>query len=340
MLRRRWFPWRLWTWWNARLDRRRNLPAPEATALSETERQVQTGVNITIRDAEQRFAARADPLESKRAEIEKALREIYEPEYERLRNKTGRLDVQIYLSRPAHYALMALFTIGEAAFNVVAFNVFQEPAIYTVLMTSAVAVAIPVCAYLVGIWLRQWPPPWWATAAKLVGVVGIVAGVLIAINRVRLAYLGELAPEFARAHPELDLAFFAINILVLVGAAAVTYLAYDPEPQFAEAKAKVDWGNAAMREIEGKLDQLANAFRTEVEMAREAGWQLMAYYRMVNRRRRERVPRYFDDETEKNYRPEFATVNVGQYHVGPLGAVATPWPGGAPDHPSGDPRSP
>lgn len=333
-MRRRWFPWRVWTWWNARLDRRHNLPSPGATAISETERQIQTGVNITIRDAEQRFNARADPLQSKRAELEKALKEIYQPEYERLREKTGRRDVQIYLSRPVYFGLMALFTIGEAAFNVVAFNVFQEPAFYTVLMTAAVAVAIPVCAHLVGIWLRQWPQPWWATAAKLVVVVGVVVGVLIAINRVRFAYLGELAPEFAKAHPELNLAFFAINILVLVAAAAVTYLAYDPEPGFAEAKAKVDWCNAAMRNIEGKLDQLANALRTEVEMAKEAGWQLMAYYRMVNRRKRVRVPNYFDDATDPNYRPEFVSVTVGQYHNGPAAqAPPTPSPERTPDNP-------
>lgn len=72
-----------------------------------------------------------------------------------------------------------------------------------------------------------------------------------------------------------------------------------------------------------KLDQLANAVRTEVEMAKEAGWQLMAYYRMVNRRRRERVPKYFDDDTDKNYRPEFASISVGQYHAGPVGASAS-----------------
>jgi hypothetical protein len=316
MRRHGWFPWRLWLWWNARLDARKNIPSPEAAALSETERQIQSGVNTSIRDVEQWFAKRADPAESKLAELGKALQEIYEPEYLRLREQSGRRDVLVYLSAPAYLALLTVLTIGELAFNVVAFNVFQEPTFYTVLMATAVGLAIPICAHLVGIWIRQWPPPWWATAIKLISLVTILVAVLAAMNRVRLAYLQELAPEFVKAHPELDMAFLAINILVLVAAAVVTYLAYDPEPGFAEAKEKLDRSNAAVRRLEGKLDQWANAFRTEVEMLKETGWGLMAYYRKVNRRHREKVPRYFDNDSDKNHFPQFATVReIGQYHI-------------------------
>lgn len=323
MRQRQWFPWRLWTWWNARLDGKKNIPPPEAIAVSEIERQIQTAVNTTIRGAEQRYTSRADPLESKLAELRKSMQEIYEPEYNRLQQKAGRRDVLIYMSRSTHLALLFLLTVGEMAFNLVAFNVFQEPAIFTALMALAIGVAIPLCAWGVGVWVRQWPPPWWNTAAKLVVVVGAMVGVLVGINQVRLAYLVELAPEFAKVHPELGLAFFAVNIVILVAAALATYLGHDPEQGFAEAKANVGWCNWAMRRIEGKLDALANAFRTEVEMAKEGGWQLMAYYRMINRRRRDRVPQYFDDDTNKNYRPEFAHVReAAQYHASPETAGA------------------
>jgi hypothetical protein len=159
MRRHGWFPWRLWTWWNARLDARKNISSPEATALSETERQIQSGVNTSIRDAEQWFTRRADPAEGRLAELRKALQEIYEPEYVRLRERTGRRDALIYLSSPVYLALLAVLTIGELAFNIVAFNVFQEPAPYTLLMALSVGAAIPSCAHLVGIWIRQWPPP-------------------------------------------------------------------------------------------------------------------------------------------------------------------------------------
>ncbi|MGH7961799.1 MAG: hypothetical protein ACRERD_08230 [Candidatus Binatia bacterium] len=313
---RGWFPWRLWLWWNAHLDARKNIPSPEATALSETEREIQSSANTSIRKAEQRFAKRADPVESKLAELRKALQEISEPEYLRLQEKTGRRDVLIGLSFPLYLTLLGALTIGEMIFNIAAFNVFQEPALYTLLMALAVGVAVPICAHVVGMWLRQWPPPWWKTAIYLVSLVAIIVPVLAAMNRARLAYLQELAPEFVTAHPELNTAFLAINLLIVMAAALLSYLAHDPEPGFAEAKAKLDWSNAAVRRLEGKLDQWANAFRTEVEMLKQAGWGLMAYYRKVNRRRRDTVPGYFDNDSDKNHLPAFVAVReIGQYHT-------------------------
>jgi len=324
MRRYGWFPWRPWTWWSAWLDARKNIPSPAATALSETERQIQSGVNTSIRNAEQWFKKQADPAEGKLAELRKARQEIYEPEYRQIQERIGRRDVLVYLSPLTHLILLALLTIGELAFNIVAFNILQEPTLYTVLMASAVGVAIPICAYALGIWIRQWPPPWWATTLNLVGLVVILGGVLTAINRIRLAYLQELAPEFVQAHPELDEAFLAINILLLVAAAVVTYLAYDPEPRFSQAKKKLDRVNASVQRLEGKLDQWANTFRTEVEMLKETGWGLMAYYRKVNRRRREKVPRYFDDDADKNYLPAFVALQkIDEYTPsGPQTAVA------------------
>jgi hypothetical protein len=43
------------------------------------------------------------------------------------------------------------------------------------------------------------------------------------------------------------------------------------------------------------------------------GWQLIAYYRTINRRRRPRVPRYFDNESDKNHKPEFVSVPIEEY---------------------------
>lgn len=310
-----WFPWRLWTWWNARLDARKNIPSPDATALSETERQIQNHVNISIRNAEQWFTKRADPVEGKLADLRKTLQEISEPEYLRLQQKTGRRDALIALSFPIYLLLLATLTVGEMIFNIAAFNVFQEPALYTLFMALAVGVAVPICAHVLGIWFRQWPPPWWKTALYLIGLVAIVVPVLAGMNRARLAYLQELAPEFVTAHPELNTAFLAINILIVMAATLLSYLAHDPEPGFAEAKAKLEWNNATVRRLEGKVDQWANTFRTEVEMLKETGWGLMAYYRKINRRHRENVPRYFDNESEKNHFPTFAAIQeIEQHH--------------------------
>ena len=52
---------------------------------------------------------------------------------------------------------------------------------------------------------------------------------------------------------------------------------------------------------------------TEIDMFKQSGWALMAYYRNLNRRRRPRVPRYFDNESDKNHKPEFVSVPIEEY---------------------------
>lgn len=310
--------WKLWTWWNARRDRKCNLPSPEAQALGETERQIQTAVNLAIRKVEEEYTGKARPKEAEVARLKNDLWEIYKPEYIRLQELTGRRDVLVHLSRGWHMIFLFLLTLGEAAFNLVAFNIFREPGLYTALMVLGVVIAIPFCAWFVGLWIRQWPQPWWKTALKLFVIIGILAWVLFGINRIRLAYLRTLAPDFLTAHPELEWAFLAINGVVIVGAALVTFLAHDPQPGFAEAKRKVDRSNTEICEMEGQLNRLTGQVLAQMEMLKESGWQLIARYRMVNRRKRSAVPRYFDDDTDKNYRPEFVAVHIGPNGKEPL----------------------
>ena len=114
--------------------------------------------------------------------------------------------------------------------------------------------------------------------------------------------------EFTRPHPALGGVFLAVNAVVLVAAIVVSYLAHDPEPGFAEAKAKVDAHRFGVQALRGELHKLAEELRSAVELAKERGWQLIGYYRMVNRRYRPSPPAYFDDETDKNHRPAFADV--------------------------------
>jgi len=299
--------WRLGTWWNARVDAKRNLPSPDATVLGEAEQQIQTAVNRAIRTTERRHAQRAMPLKNERLRIKSALDRTYRPELDTLEERTGRHDVRLHMGRGLHVILLLVLTIGEGAFNLVAFNVFQEPAYYTILMALAVSLAIPICAWSVGVWVRQWPRPWWRTGLKVVVVTGVLVAVLLGINDVRIAYLEAQAPEFVAGHPELSQAFLAVNLVILVAAMLVTYLAHDPEPGFAEARKAVVACERRLQRIEGVLDQIVATLRAETEMAREAGTELVSYYRMLNRRRREAWPRYFDDPAEAAHRPQFAT---------------------------------
>lgn len=319
------FGWRVWTWWNAVADARKNLPAPDASALGETEREIQAAVNATIRGTEQRYDRARASLESRLAELQALYAEIYEPEYRRLSEKLGRTQPHIYISRPAHLLLFTLFALGEGVFNMVAFNVFGEAQAFTILMALTVALGIPFCAHVIGVWLRQWPPPWWRTLIYTASTVAVLVAVLHSLNDVRFAYLERIDPEFTQAHPELDTAFFAINVLVLVAAALVTYLAYDPEPGFAEAHRRLEQSRHEIENLKGELQELADTHRAEAQMTRQAGLGLIAYYRRVNRRRRSEVPGYFDGEETRHHVPEFASTRRLEQVTDsrPRGAVQT-----------------
>ncbi len=307
--------WGLGTWWNARLDARRDLPAPETTVLGEAERQIQSAVNRAIRTLEQRYARKANPLNSERLRLRSALARSYRPELDALERRTGRHDVRVHLGYSVHLFLLLLLTVGEGAFNLVAFNVFQEPAYYTILMALAVSLAIPICAWSVGMWVRQWPRPAWRTLLKVVTVTGVLVAVLLGINEVRIAYLEAQAPEFVAAHPELSQAFLAVNLVILVAAMLVTYLAHDPEPGFVQARKRVEASERRLERLDGVLGQLIASLRAEAEMAKEAGLELVSFYRLLNRRGRDSCPRYYDDPSEPAHRPEFVTVDPDWRHA-------------------------
>lgn len=309
--------WRVGTWRDARLDARRDLPAPETTVLGESERQIQAAVNRSIRTAQQRYASKANPLNSERLRLRSALTRSFRPELDALEQRTGRRDVRSHIGHSLHLVLLLLLTVGEGAFNLVAFNVFQEPAYYTILMALAVSLAIPICAWSVGVWVRQWPRPAWRTALKVVTVTGVLVAVLLGINEVRIAYLQAQAAEFVAAHPELSQAFLAVNLVILVAAMLVTYLAHDPEPGFAQARKRVHASELRLQRLDGVLGQLAAGLRAEAEMAKEAGLELIAYYRLLNRRGRDSCPRYYDEPSEPAHEPQFVVADA-DWHATPL----------------------
>ena len=341
MWREHFFPWRLWTWWNARLDARKNLPSQDVKALSRVEQQIQSATNSSLSRVARDFGRKAERLESELGRLRTALANIHHPEYQRLVAKTGRHDVQTSINGVTEVFLLVLLAGAEFAFNLVAFNVFGEPALHTAIMAFGVALAIPLCAWGIGMWVRQWPPPWWKTAIKVSIVTAAALAVLYGINEVRLAYLEEKAPDFLKTHPYMSLAFFTVNLVILVAAILVTYFSHDPEVGFEKAKTKFERCLYGISRIEGQLDQWATEFESEIEMFKQGGWSLMAYYRSINERHRKApAPNYFNDGADSLYHPEFLKVReVGQYHggatklsasqAGPLPAASTPNPSGS-----------
>lgn len=157
------------------------MPAPSATALGDTERQIQTAANLRIRVLQAQHDAAATPLAAQLVQARARFDEVEAPEFERLVAKTGRHQEDVSIGPFGRYALLFLLSIGEAAFNATVFAVFGDMTIMVWLMALAVAVAIPMLAHGMGVILRQWQPVR-RKALSAAAVTGIAIAALVADN--------------------------------------------------------------------------------------------------------------------------------------------------------------
>ena len=302
---------RLTLWWNAWRDRRHDLPAPAATGLSDTERRVQAAVNLTVRDLHAGYSRLAEPPKARLAAACNELETRSRPEFDRLALKAGRLQERVHLSGGAHWFLMSILSIGEAAFNLVVFGVFGENLLLTVLMALGVAFAIPLIAFQTGVALRQYEGA--RRVRWVVGGTALAAITLAGINWVRVTYLVASGADPSTTSRGLPIAYLLVNLVIFAAAVVVTYLSKDPEEGFMKAKTSMERLESEIAVLRGRLHELGEGLLHDIEAAHEAGHQAVAYYRTVNRRGRAAVPAYFDDEGAPNHRVTFATVSVPRF---------------------------
>lgn len=303
-------------WWNAWRDRRNDLPAPEATGLSDTERRVQAAANLSIRDLHARYARIAEPLKSRLTASLDELTSRVRPEFDRLVEKTGRRQERVHLTPTAHRVLMAILSIGEAAFNVVVFGVFGENLLFTIMMALGVAVAIPLIAYKTGVALRQYEGA--RQVRWVAGGTTLAVMTLAGINWVRVRYLIASGADASTTTGGLPVAYLLVNLVIFAAAVFVTFLSKDPEEGFVEAKDRLEHLEAEITMLKGHLHELGEGLLHDVEGVHEAGHQAIAYYRTVNRRGRSTVPAYFNDDEAPNNRVDFATVTVPRFDEPPV----------------------
>ncbi len=269
---------------NAWLDARARKGASTAQAQP-FERLIQAWTDAQTLAVRKKSSARIARLKGDLTACEAQIQTTYEPEYERLKTKTGRHDASVALGPAAHRTLLLTLTLGESAFNLAVFYVFREPAIYTLLMALAIAVAIPICAFSVGLWIRRWRSPWIATALKLLTTTCVLGLALVGLNHVRMAHLSTVAPAFVREHPELNTAFLSFNAMIFLAAAMVTYWAHDPEENFAEAKHKIERLRKRASRLSSAVSVRENLFSATLEQQKENGKYYTALYRTVYERR-------------------------------------------------------
>jgi hypothetical protein len=269
---------------NARLDARARRDT-SAVGSQPFERVIQAWTDGKTLAIQKRTTTRLAKLRGELSPCEDQLQTTYEPEYERLKTKTGRHDASVALGSTAHRTLLFVLTVGESAFNLAVFYVFREPAVYTLLMALAIAVAIPICAFSVGLWIRRWQTPWIGTAFKLLTTTCVLGLALVGLNHVRMAHLSTVAPAFVREHPELNTAFLSFNAMIFLAAAMVTYWAHDPEENFAEAKHKIERLRKRAARLRSAIAVLEDQLRSDIEQQKEHGKYYAALYRTVLERR-------------------------------------------------------
>jgi hypothetical protein len=230
------------------------------------------------------------------------------------RHQLGRNVVLTHVNKGTYKILLALIAVGEFVLNAQAFEVFHKPMLLTWLMALTVAVIIPWMAHACGIWIRQWPKPWWATAVKLASSIGMTMGCLVGINRARQFYLETEQLSAGTQSGILEHAFLAINIFVFLGAMVLSHFAHDPDYELeklhervSKVDRKLDQADRQIYHAQGKLEGLYETQRAEIEEIRAIIGELVLIYREANRLARptERVKAFQQD-------PQVPTVDQSQ----------------------------
>jgi hypothetical protein len=219
---------------------------------------------------------------------------------------------------------MVCLALGEGVFNLAAFNVLREPGWHTALMALCVIVGVPICAFAAGKWARQWPNPKLSTALwRMIIVLLVTFGGLYSVNVIRVSYLASQGDMIAK-YPWLSWAFFPLNLLIFLAAALSTYLSTDPEPNFAETRRKMDGAASKVNELDSKIQRYIHQFDCEKAGLQQLALQVIARYRMINRRHRKtQAPSYFDDPSDANHLPQIPIYSVTKF-VGASGYAAVP----------------
>lgn len=233
-------------------------------------------------------------------DIERRIKPIAEG-YKTRSQELGR-DVTIPFPAVLHWALIVFLGIGEFPLNTVVFRMFGEAEYLTYVMSSTLAIIIPLIGVFTGIHMRHSLPR--MAGNILIGLMTPVAvgGALYAVSLLRNTYISSQFSVGTSTGPDqgsLAWALFALNMLVFFGALAASYFAHDPDERldrFHKSLRSLDRQRNAIRK---KLFQIApmingeiQAAKSQVEQVRALTNQRVALYRQTNVRFRRLLPPY------------------------------------------------
>ncbi len=232
-------------------------------------------------------------LERRLADLEARLKPLSES-YQ-MRKKELDRDVAIPFPTMVHLALIVFLAIGEFPLNLVVFRLFGEAEAATYVMSSTLAITIPLLGLFIGIHLRHSVPR--LAGNILIGVLGPIAvgGALYGVSLLRNAYIlsqGVSASEvIATSQDQMAYALFSLNALVFFAALVASFFAHDPDERLDRLHSSIlflDRKKNAVRKqlfrIGTKLNGEIQKASSEIAQVRALTSQQCALYRQTNMR--------------------------------------------------------
>jgi len=274
------------------------MPAQfEQALIAHGEQEVQkTYMQASLRIARLRPTFQA--LQKRLEDIERRIKPVADS-YRARTEELGR-DVTIPFPAALHWGLIVFLGIGEFPLNTVVFRLFGEAEYLTYVMSSTLAIMIPLIGVFIGIHMRHSLP-------RLIGniLIGTLAPIsvgaaLYAVSLLRNTYI---ASQFTGGAPPaadqgtMGLALFALNLLVFFGAMAASYFAHDPDEKLDRLHKRLATLERQRNPIRQKLYQLGTSINGEIQSAksnveqiRALSAQRVALYRQTNTRFRRLLP--------------------------------------------------
>ncbi len=298
-------------------DGKERVPSADAYSLTPFEQGI-------ISHFEARVARVTESAFDAKARIDRALRPVmvslgalntrYKDMSDRIEKRKSELnrDNIISLSPKLHRSILWFLALGEFPLNAIVFRMFGETEIMTYLMSSVLAISIPLMAFFTGVLSRHWFSRFVGNAIIVSLVPLSIGGTLVATTYVRSIYVqnqGAISTATAHSGVALTWSIFALNLLVFSAAAVTSYFAHDPDEQLDHLLMGIRNIEKARKPLLLKYSEKASESNAilrlataRISMEREKAKSMIAAYRQANiaARRPNPTPMIF------NKPPEFA----------------------------------
>ncbi|MBI3950435.1 MAG: hypothetical protein HY314_08285 [Acidobacteria bacterium] len=152
-----------------------------------------------------------------------------------------------------------ILALAEFPLNAVAFRTAGAPELMTYVMTSTLALVLPLCAHFLGVFLRHQTfskREYALISLNIVLPVGAIAGVAYFRDK----YIGEVQKVLGIEMDAMMVAliFIVINLVIYLGAVLASYFAHDPE--IAKCKEKLREASKRLRQARAQLAAAQRVF--------------------------------------------------------------------------------